>query len=458
MNSGIQLNHYNIVMNEYLDSLNQCVEVVDYNGVYLYKSKKFAKLEGIKANHIIGKKIEEIYYRNNDIYYLRNTLKTGSIFKDIKVEYNIKSNSRKIQGITSTYPIISDRRIVGAYSVLNPPFADKLEEIERNDNGTKYHFDDIIGNDKYLNSVIKQAKKAADSSSSILITGETGTGKELFAQSIHNYSSRSNYPFVAVNCGAIPETLIESILFGTSKGAYTGSMSKVGLFEKADRGTIFLDEIHAMPLFLQAKLLRVTQEKKLYKVGDNKEVSVNPRIISAMNVDPQKALKNGLIRPDLFYRLAVVLLELPPLREQKDDIINLGQYFINQFNSSMDKKVKKISDDVYNMFINYEWPGNTRELKNTIEHAMTVINYDDDTLCFKYLPTHITKAYGRNDNIVIPEIKSFDETISKLTKTIITKAFKENSGNINQTAKQLKMSPPRLYYRLKQLNLLPIKK
>jgi arginine utilization regulatory protein len=457
MKKGNQSNQYKIVMNNYLDLKGEFVEVVDYDGAYLYKSQKFANLEGIKSKHIIGKKIEEIYHRDDETYYLRNSLKSGATYKNIKVEYNVKSNSKKIYGIISTFPIKDDNRIVGAYSILHPK-ANSRPNITENNNGTRYHFDNIIGKGNSLKSIKQQAKRAAEGSSSIFLTGETGTGKELFAQSIHNCSHRSNYPFVAVNCGAVPETLIESILFGTSKGAYTGSISKVGLFEKADRGTIFLDEINSMPIEYQAKLLRVTEEKKLYRVGDNKEITVNPRIISAMNIDPETALKNGLIRPDLFYRLAVVLLELPPLRELRDDILDLGNYFINQHNCKTDTQIKKISDEVCGLFSSYRWPGNIRELKNSIDHALTVANHDEDTICIGHLPPHIAKTQNVTDNIALSGIKSFDETISEISEKIILEAFHDNKKSINQTAKRLKMSSPRLYYRLKKLNLVPNKK
>jgi arginine utilization regulatory protein len=454
MKKDIQFNDYKIVMSKYLDSLGEYVEVVDYNGVYLYKSRKFANLEGVKSNRIIGKKIEDIYQRDDEIFYLRNTLKTGQINKNIRVVYSVKSSSREIYGITNTFPIKIDNRIVGAYSTLYPTPESALTIEELYSNGTRYQFDNVIGTSELLNLAVKHAKQAATSSSSIFLTGETGTGKELFAQSIHNYSQRSKYPFVAINCGAVPENLIESILFGTSKGAYTGSISKVGLFEKANRGTIFLDEVNSMPINIQAKLLRVTEEKRMYRVGENKEIAVNPRIISAMNVDPKLALNSGLIRSDLFYRLAVVLLELPPLREMREDILVLGKYFINQYNTLMGKKIQKISDEVRKIFAIYAWPGNTRELKNSIEHAANIANDNEDTIKLDHLPPHIAKNFSITNGIDHTEIKSFDETISQIIERIISNAFYNNEKNINRTAKQLMISPPRLYYHLKKLNLL----
>jgi arginine utilization regulatory protein len=177
-----------------------------------------------------------------------------------------------------------------------------------------------------------------------------------------------------------------------------------------------------------------------------------------MNIDPETALKNGLIRPDLFYRLAVVLLELPPLRELRDDILDLGNYFINQHNCKTDTQIKKISDEVCGLFSSYRWPGNIRELKNSIDHALTVANHDEDTICIGHLPPHIAKTQNVTDNIALSGIKSFDETISEISEKIILEAFHDNKKSINQTAKRLKMSSPRLYYRLKKLNLVPNKK
>jgi arginine utilization regulatory protein len=177
-----------------------------------------------------------------------------------------------------------------------------------------------------------------------------------------------------------------------------------------------------------------------------------------MNIDPDAAIKNGLIRPDLFFRLAVVLLELPPLRELRNDILDLGNYFIDQYNRITSTQIKKISDEVCYLFSKYKWPGNTRELKNSIEHALTVANRDEDTICIEHLPPHITKMHNGTDSISMPGKRSFDEITSEISEKIILEAFNDNNKSINQTAKQLKMSPPRLYYRLKKLNLVPKKK
>ena len=236
-----------------------------------------------------------------------------------------------------------------------------------------FKFEGVIGKAGGIEKIHQLVRKVANTSTNVLISGESGTGKEVVARSIHLNGSRSDRPFVAVNCGAIPETLIESELFGHVRGAFTGAVSDhTGLFKQADQGTIFLDEVGDLPLHLQVKLLRVLQEKSFTPLGGSKPLKVDVRVISATNKDLRKELEEGRFREDLFYRLNVVQMVMPPLRARKDDIPTLMHYFLQKFATLHDKNVQEISSDAFLLLVNYLYPGNVRELENIIEHAVTV--------------------------------------------------------------------------------------
>ncbi|MGB3913916.1 MAG: sigma 54-interacting transcriptional regulator, partial [Thermacetogeniaceae bacterium] len=321
-------------------------------------------------------------------------------------------------------------------------------------NGTIFEFDDIIGESDSIKQTIKIAKKFARSLSPVIIQGETGTGKELFAQSIHNYSSRANGPFVAVNCAAIPESLLEGILFGTSKGAFTGAEDKSGLFEEATEGTLFLDEINSMSMLLQTKMLRVLQNKTVRRVGGNKEIPVNPRIISATNVDPMESIAKNQLRNDLYYRLAVATLVIPPLRNRLDDIPILARYFIEKNSKIMGKNIKYISDEVFEIFNKYNWPGNVRELEHVIEHAINMADSTDTKLSVQHLPPHLREKFTHKHHFYKDyKVNNLQQTLLDIEKDIITQELINNDYNITKTAKSLGISRQHLQYRLKKLNI-----
>lgn len=236
-----------------------------------------------------------------------------------------------------------------------------------------YDFENIVGQSSEFISLLQEVKKISDSKSNILLLGETGTGKELFARFIHYSSARRDEPFIPINCSAIPENLLESELFGYLKGAFTGAAAtKRGLFEEADRGTVFLDEIGELSMPLQSKLLRVMDDREIRPIGSLQSRRVDIRFISATNSDLHKALKEGLFREDFFYRINVVTLKLPPLRERKDDIMLLAQYFLNKYSMEIGKPVKHIDETAQKILMDYDWPGNVRELQNIIERAILI--------------------------------------------------------------------------------------
>jgi len=232
---------------------------------------------------------------------------------------------------------------------------------------------------------------ARDTPSSIMLHGKTGTGKELFAQSIHSHSHRRENQYIAINCAAIPEHLLESNLFGTARGAFTGAIDRPGLFEQAGGGTLFLDEIDSMPIGLQAKLLRALQEKKIRRLGSLKEIDIDIKIISSVSTAPYESINKGTLRNDLFYRLGVVLIRLPSLRERPEDLMELTWHFIHKNNRQLGTYVKKISNRVIDFFKNYGWPGNIRELEHIIEGAMNIVGRET-TLKSEHLPPHFSST------------------------------------------------------------------
>jgi transcriptional regulator with PAS, ATPase and Fis domain len=279
---------------------------------------------------------------------------------------------RQVRFLSSASALMLADKVIGGvltFSDLESTHKDTFRAIEH---GAAFTFDDIIGTSHAITQVKQQALTAAKYDSNILLTGETGTGKELFARAIHNASPRRDYPFVAVNCTAIPESLLESELFGYEAGAFTGASKngKPGKFELANHGTLFLDEIGDMPLFLQAKLLRATQNMEITRVGGLYPKRIDARIISATNQDLKEHMRTHRFRDDLYYRLCVVPINLPPLRQRPDDIPVLADYFITRYAHQFNKVVRGLSDDALDLLMSYDWPGNARELENVIEYAV----------------------------------------------------------------------------------------
>lgn len=300
----------------------------------------------------------------------------------------------------------------------------------------------------------------------MLIIGESGTGKELFAQSIHNASSRKNKPFIAENCAAIPENLLEGLLFGTSKGAFTGAINRSGLLEQAHGGTLLLDEINSMPLDLQAKFLRVLQESKFRPIGSTKEIKVDIRVISITSKDPIKLVKEGKLREDLFFRLSVVNIYLPLLRNRQGDIEILKNHFIKTFEEKFNKKIAGIDDEVEEFFKTYTWPGNIRELEHILEGVFNIIQ-ENETIKMEHLPYYVKRDYSnyRNNEYVNPDKSIFsldlmkrkdltlNEYLNSIEEELIIEALKLNDYNITKTAQYLGIKRQGLQYKLKKMSL-----
>jgi arginine utilization regulatory protein len=390
--------------------------------------------------------------------------------------------------IHRVFPLFGNGRLIGAiclvkdYNVLEETIASIAIPKKQSDlnNGTNYTFADIIGENPAFLRAVNTAAMAADSPSPVMLYGETGTGKELLAQSIHNHSSRSERQYIPVNCAAIPENLLEGVLFGTSKGAFTGAMNKPGLFERASGGTLFLDEVNAMSFNLQAKILRVLQEKRVRRVGALKEIDINLKIISSVNTQPHRAIEEGTLRPDLFYRLGVVFIAIPPLREKRDDIEKLIQHFLDKHSRALAKGIPRVSEEVMAHFIRYRWPGNVRELEHVIESAMNLLQ-PNEMIQFNHLRGHFSAQFenwpdesrsfsGPESSASIPPSEPF-ETISSNAngfkapaksleqiraegeKSAIFNALVNANGNVSKAAASIGISRQLLYYKMKKYNL-----
>lgn len=359
---------------------------------------------------------------------------------------------RTVTILATTLPLISGGEVIGAIEIdryLDEDLAQYEEEDfnnERNQNNYFFTIDDIISNNPDMIAVKNQALKAAKTSSPVMIYGETGTGKELIAQAIHNHSFRKNNPFIVQNCASIPSSLGESILFGTTKGSFTGAENKVGLFEIANGGTLVLDELNSMDINLQSKLLRVTEKGHFRRLGGKNIINVDVRLISTINEEPYYLIETNRIRKDLFYRLGVVLIYIPPLRDRKDDIPLLVKSFIDEYNKKMQKNIKGLSKEVKDLIMDYDWPGNIRELKNFIEGAF---NFTEGSIIDKdSVPYHIISIDKDNKSKINTEDKfDLNEAIKEQEIKYIKLAL-ENSKTLTDAARLLRISRQLLKYKL----------
>ncbi len=359
---------------------------------------------------------------------------------------------------------------LGAYDYISKPFKPdeiiltlkkaeererlrKENELLRREVKKEYSFENIVSKNEKMNKIFDMIRKVAPYKSTILITGESGTGKELVARAIHYNSDRSKMFFVPVNCGAIPENLLESELFGHVKGAFTDAIrTKKGLFEEADGGTIFLDEIGELPAQLQVKLLRVLQDGEIRRVGESKSIQIDVRIIAATVKDLAREVNEGRFRDDLFYRLNVLHLNIPPLRERKEDIPILIQHFINKHNQNLNKNVKEVDSKALELLMNYKWSGNVRELENTIERA--VVLADGDKIEMDNLPFEIQNFQNEIPMVPMAEEEYSVKKASRMLEiSLIRKALRKTKGNHTQAARLLEISHRALLYKIKDYGI-----
>lgn len=456
-----QIIEMNMLYETLLNELDIGIHIINEESKTIIYNRKMMEIESMERSDVLYKSPLEIFaFEENKNSTLIEALKLGKTNKNIKQTY-FNNKGQEITTINDTFPIIENGKIKGAIEISKE--ISNLKQTIRmgpsRKQSTKFTFDHIIGDSEAIQSIITEGKRVIRTSSSILLVGETGTGKELFAQSIHNESQRSTKPFISQNCAAIPDTLMESLLFGTNRGAFTGAIDKAGLFEEANGGTLLLDEINSLSPALQAKLLRAIQEKTIRRIGGTHEKEIDVRIIATINEDPFEAIAHNRLREDLYYRLSVVTLCLPPLRERKEDILALVQHFIEKYNTQFGLNVTDVDVNVREFFYAYNRPGNVRELEHIIEGSMNLIE-DETIITAFHMPTRFRERIKTefnmqhaltNHNTDAP--KTLKHTIEKMEKNYINQILKENHGNISQAAKFLGLSRQNLQYRIKKLHL-----
>ncbi|WP_371379138.1 sigma-54 interaction domain-containing protein [Sporomusa aerivorans] len=450
-----------------LNAVQEGILIVDKECRIAYYNCTLSRLEGLKIDDVVGRVLFEVFPSiTPQDSTLCKVLETGAPIRDRLQEY-FNYQGKKIQTVNTTIPLIDAGEIIGALEVsrdisLVVSLTDKISALQQGihkgkfppKGSTLFSFASIIGTSAKIRSIVKLLKKVADTTSSVLLYGETGTGKELFAQSLHKEGLRCNKPFIAQNCAALPETLLEGILFGSTKGSFTGAVDKAGLFEQADGGTVLLDEINSMSLPLQAKILRVLQEGVVRRLGAAEDSSVDVRVIATTNEKPADLLKAGRLREDLFYRLSVICVEIPPLRERREDIPDLIGYFIDKYNARFNKLVTGIAPEVMTVFQEYGWPGNVRELEHVVE---ALLNFADDGIItgeyFKYLSSGTFPGFVEQRSLIAAAEKPgnyFRAEFYKQEKEQIVAAMQKSGGNVTQAAKLLGIKRQALQYRLKK--------
>lgn len=362
---------------------------------------------------------------------------------------------------------------LGAYDYISKPFktdevyltlkkAEERERLKQENVALKAHiekikdkhrFSKMVAESKKMQAVFGLAEKAAQYDTTVLIIGDSGTGKELIARGVYFLGKRSKQPFITINCGGIPENLLESELFGYQKGAFTGAdQDKRGLFEEADQGTIFLDEIGEMPVRLQVKLLRVLQEMEIRPIGSSKIKKIDVRVIAATSKNLENEIKNGRFRDDLYYRLNVLSISLPSLRDRSEDIPLLCRHFINRFSKSLNKDPKEISPQAMSILIGHNWPGNVRELENAIERA--IVLSEGHVLLPEHFPPQLSHTPGMEIPLEPLEGYSLKQAKKRMEKAFIEKALEQTQGNRTKASRLLEISHPSLLSKIKEYNIL----
>ncbi len=452
-----------------IDIINDGIHIVDASGKIVYYNMAAKQLDEIDVDKAIGRHILEVYPSLTfETSTLLRVLRTGKPIYNVEQNF-INYKGDKISTLNSTIPIFYNNKILGALEVSRNitkvrELSEKIvylqkELYEKNENhgkpskpSAKYTFLDIIGQNKEMLKLKSLGLKAAISDSPVMIAGSTGTGKELFVQSIHNSGNRKYKPFIAQNCAALPSNLLESILFGSVKGSFTGAENRPGLFELANGGTLFLDEINSMPLELQTKLLRVIQDGRVRRVGSSSTTDVDVRIISAINTDINNVVETKQIRQDLFFRLNVITLVIPELSKRKEDIPSLADHFIKKYNDKCNKFFRGISREVLDIFLDYSWPGNVRELEHAIESAISL--YDGEIIREEHLPFQF-KNYQINNSFIMDTstIQPLSQAVERVEKDIILSALEQTDYNISKAAKLINIPRQTLQYKLKKLDI-----
>jgi len=460
-------------LNQILSAVDNGVIVSDYEGRIIYYNAALEQQEGLRAEDTVGKYIWDVY-RYND--YKKSEHRTV-FHSGIPIENCFRAHSHE-NNIShylsySTYPLIYKNTKLGVFSVcknetglrsLLTKTIDQKRKYMQNQpgihtkkmypNGTSYTFVDIVGTSSCTENLIREAQSIAFLDNNVLVIGETGTGKEVYVQSMHNLC-KTDRPFIGVNCAAIPENLFESILFGSTKGAYTGAQDSLGLFEKAGEGTIFLDELNSMPHPLQSKLLRALQERSIRRVGGLDAIPLRCRFISAVNADPLQLIAGGALRQDLFYRIAAICLYIEPLRNRKEDMDALATEFIAKYNEHMGKRVEGLSEALKKRLYQYSWPGNVREFEHLIENMMVHSHADSTLLDLEDIPPYLLRTMDAAADTTPPETPegTLPDVLASLERRMILESLRKTGWNVSRSARDLGIIRQSLLYRIKKLGI-----
>lgn len=426
-----------------LNCISDGVLTIDLSGRINYVNKAMQELLGYPESALIGKRCENFIRSNicaSEDCVLRRTLAKKERLSNYESFVENREGRRVPVNINTDLLFDETGSLIGIVEVFRD--ISQIKELKER-LADVYDFGNIITKDRRMKEILSILPSVAQTKSTVLIEGESGTGKELIAKAIHNNGNRKDKPFIAVNCAAIPDTLIESELFGHVKGAFTGAhQDRVGRFELANYGTIFLDEIADMSLSTQAKLLRVIQEEKFERVGGTRTISVDVHIIAATNKGLLKEVKEGRFREDLYYRVSVFPIILPPLRERREDIPLLITHFVEKFNRELGKEIDNISPQAMKVLLNYFYPGNIRELRNIVEHAF--ICSKDNTVLPEHLPGELLRE-GERLNITAAQTSSLD----KVEKEWILRTLEETGWRYAETARRLGISRTTLWRKIK---------
>ncbi len=486
-----------------LKRLTVGIHVIDTDRRTILYNDAMSRMEGEDPSGIIGRPFmaDNNFFENKDSTLLK-VLRTGeSVFDNTQTYCN--SRGQNVVTVNSTQPLTIDGRLVGAMEMANDIThiqrqAEKIMDLHERSKRkrscaagagcpeVRYTFDSILGNSPNIRRVISHAQKIARTSSNVLIHGETGTGKELFAQSIHAASDRSGKPFVDINCAALPSQLLEGILFGSVKGGFTDAQDRPGLFEQASGGTLLLDEVNSMHLPLQGKLLRALQEKRIRRLGATNSIDIDVRVISTVNKDPREAIEQKELREDLYYRLSVANLDIPPLRRRQEDISVYTMYFLRKYASRLGLRINSCSREVRDLFQKHPWPGNVRQLEHVVEGALNLVGAGDEVLLLEHLPTLFNPgdaasgaalrekreivdeslwneepgteapkipAGGGGDAGPPPDgLKLFNEK-QAMEYRIISQSLADNDHNISRAARQIGITRQLLQYKIRKYGL-----
>jgi transcriptional regulator with PAS, ATPase and Fis domain len=451
---------------EIINLAGERIVVVDREGVILYINSAYCDFLGTPVEKAIGKPVQDVIENSR----MHIVAKTGQ--KELTALQPINGSDM----IANRYPLIIDGELVGAVGTVmfrNPDdwllYKNKIQHLVEEVNyyktkaekkiKSKYYFSDLIGNSPSFTAVKKLAERVSNSQSAVLLLGESGTGKELYASAIHNNSTRAPFPYVPINCASIPEHLLESELFGYDDGAFTGAKKggKKGQFQIANRGTIFLDEIGDMPLAMQSKLLRVLQEREILPVGAQKSIPVDVRIIAATHRNLEKMVEEGTFRQDLYYRLNVIKIEIPPLRERKGDIELISIKLLEKLESKFYRRGIKLSAEVVERLNQHKWQGNIRELENVLERSINVL--DGDIIEIAHLPLYlrdyetisVPKMSNVKESINVADmpIQSLKDTLAQVEKQAILNALSIANGNKLEAARLLEVGKTKFYEKCK---------